>query len=96
MGGKVKNENVKVEKKDGSHYYIANMDLKKLDFVDNTINFLSDAKNCPTVFSIEYDSGGGYGKKIYIVSNDCNDEVIILHSLAKVKEFIARNILDLD
>ena len=42
MGGKVKNENVKVEKKDGSHYYIANMDLKKLDFVENTICFISD------------------------------------------------------
>lgn len=49
MGGKVKNENVKVEKKDGSHYYIANMDLKKTEK---------------------------------------------LGSLIKVKEFIARNILN--
>lgn len=93
MGGKVKNENVKVEKKDGSHYYIANMDLKKLDFVENTICFIASIKNCPCIFSIKY-SNGGYGNTVYTVSNDLNENTEKLGSLIKVKEFIARNILN--
>ena len=37
--GRVKKEDIKVEKKDGSSYYINNQGLKKLDFVDSTISF---------------------------------------------------------
>ncbi len=93
MGGKVKNENVKVEKKDGSHYYIANMDLKKLDFInDNVICFIGDIRNHPAVFEIKYHERG-YANSIYVVSNNCNDENNILNSLVKVKEFIANNIV---
>lgn len=93
MGGKVKNENVKVEKKDGSSYYIANMDLKKLDFIDNTICFIGAIRNCPCIFSVKYNNGG-YGNTLYMISNDLNKNTDKLSSLIKVKEFIARNILD--
>ncbi len=96
MGGKVKNENVKVEKKDGSHYYIANMDLKKLDFVDNTVSFIGDIRNCPCIFSVKYSEIGGFINRIYIIANDFDGNFIKLNSIIKVKEFIARNILDLD
>ena len=92
MRDRIKKENIKVEKKDNSTYYIANQDLKKLDFIDNTISFIGDIRNCPAVFSIKYNSGG-YGNTVYTVSNNYNDEFIKLDSLIKVKNFIANNIV---
>lgn len=92
MRDRIKKENIKVEKKDNSAYYIGNQDLKKLDFVDNTVSFIGDIRNCHAVFSVKYNNGG-YGNTIYTVSNDCNENTEKLGSLVKVKEFITNNIV---
>lgn len=89
---RVKKENIKVENNNGSSYYMNNQGLKKLDFVDAVIKFAGDVRNCPAIFSIEYNNIA-YGSTVYIVSNDCNDMIVKLDSLAKVKEFIANNIV---
>lgn len=90
--GRLKKEDIKVEKKDGSSYYMNNQGLKKLDFLDAVIKFVGDVNNHPAIFSIKY-SNSGYNSTVYIVSNDCNDSIVKLDSLAKVKEFIANNIV---
>lgn len=92
MGARVKNESVKVENNNGSSYYMNNQGLKKRDFLASVIKFVGDVNNHPAIFSIKY-SNSGYGSTVYIVSNDCNDNIVKLDSLAKVKEFIANNIV---
>lgn len=92
MRDRIKKENIKVEKKDNSAYYIGNQDLKKLDFVDNTVSFEGISRNEPCIFSIKY-YDRGYANSMYFVSNNCNDEIGQISSLMKVKEFIANNIV---
>lgn len=92
MRDRIKKENIKVEKKDNSAYYIGNQDLKKLDFVDNTVSFVSENKNGLFVFFIK-DNSSGYGNTAYIVSNNDNKDVLEFNSLIKVKNFIANNIV---
>ena len=92
MGGRVKKEDVKVENNNGSSYYMNIQGLKKLDFLDSIIKFAGDVRNCPAIFSIEYNNVC-YGSTVYAISNDCNDNIVKLDSLAKVKEFIANNII---
>ena len=97
--GRVKKVDIKVENNNGSSYYINNQGLKKLDFIDSTISFNGNVRNksiifslIPAIFSIKY-SNSGYNSTVYIVSNDFNDMIVKLDSLAKVKEFIANNIV---
>lgn len=89
--GRVKKEDIKVEKKDGSSYYMNTQGLKKLDFLDSTIYFAGDLG----LFSIKYYNEYYSSTNIYLVVDIATQNIIKLSSLAEVKHFIANNIATL-
>ncbi len=90
MRVKEKKESVKVENKDNSSYYIAIQDLKALDFIDKTVNFVGFITNFPCIYSIKYNKMN----RVYTIHNDINDNVIFKYSLSEIKAYIVQNIYD--